>query len=55
MTCPGCGYTYDVAVGDPREGFVAGTEFSAIPDGWSCPDCGVREKADFVAATAGPR
>ncbi len=46
--CPGCGYTYDEAIGDPREGFPAGTPWSAIPDTWCCPDCGVREKRDFV-------
>ncbi|MDV6014048.1 fatty acid desaturase [Haloechinothrix sp. LS1_15] len=47
--CPGCGYVYDESVGDPREGFPAGTPWSAIPDSWCCPDCGVREKVDFVA------
>src|SRR5689334_12650712 len=46
--CPGCGYTYDVVTGDEREGFAAGTAWSDIPDGWCCPDCGVREKVDFV-------
>ena len=47
--CPGCGYTYDVSAGDPREGFPAGTPWSSVPDDWCCPDCGVREKVDFVA------
>ena len=47
--CPGCGYTYDERTGDPREGFPAGTPWSAVPDTWCCPDCGVREKRDFVA------
>lgn len=46
--CPGCGYTYDERRGDPREGFPAGTAFAAIPDTWCCPDCGVRDKTDFV-------
>jgi alkane 1-monooxygenase len=45
--CPGCGYVYDEAVGDPREGFPAGTPWAAVPDTWCCPDCGVREKVDF--------
>ena len=45
--CPGCGYVYDEAVGDPREGFPAGTPWSAVPEDWCCPDCGVRDKADF--------
>jgi alkane 1-monooxygenase len=46
--CPGCGYVYDASVGAPREGFPAGTPWSAVPDTWCCPDCGVREKQDFV-------
>ncbi|HEY5134871.1 MAG TPA: rubredoxin [Candidatus Nanopelagicales bacterium] len=46
--CPGCGYAYDVARGDAHEGFPPGTPWSAIPDSWCCPDCGVREKVDFV-------
>ncbi|QIG46201.1 alkane 1-monooxygenase [Nocardioides anomalus] len=46
--CPGCGYTYDVVAGDEREGFAAGTAWADIPDTWCCPDCGVREKVDFV-------
>jgi alkane 1-monooxygenase len=50
--CPGCGYVYDAAVGAPREGFPAGTPWSAVPDTWCCPDCGVREKVDFVAIGA---
>jgi alkane 1-monooxygenase len=47
--CPGCGYVYDEKAGDPREGFPAGTPWADIPDSWCCPDCGVREKIDFVA------
>jgi alkane 1-monooxygenase len=46
--CPGCGYTYDVVTGDEREGFAAGTPWADVPDSWCCPDCGVREKVDFV-------
>jgi len=45
--CPGCGYAYDVARGDVHEGFPPGTPWSAVPDSWCCPDCGVREKVDF--------
>jgi alkane 1-monooxygenase len=45
--CPGCGYVYDEAIGDLREGFPAGTPWSAVPEDWCCPDCGVRDKADF--------
>jgi alkane 1-monooxygenase len=46
--CPGCGYTYDVVTGDEREGFAAGTAWRDVPDSWSCPDCGVRDKVDFL-------
>lgn len=47
--CPGCGYTYEVESGDEHEGFAAGTAWADVPDDWCCPDCGVREKVDFVA------
>ncbi|MEO9322393.1 fatty acid desaturase [Nocardioides sp. C4-1] len=47
--CPGCGYTYEVDAGNELEGFAAGTAWTDIPDDWCCPDCGVREKVDFVA------
>lgn len=46
--CPGCGYTYEVAAGNELEGFAAGTAWKDIPDDWCCPDCGVREKVDFL-------
>ena len=46
--CPGCGYVYEVAAGDEHEGFAAGTAWADIPDDWFCPDCGVRDKVDFV-------
>ncbi|MGO4254979.1 fatty acid desaturase [Marmoricola sp. RAF53] len=46
--CPGCGYTYEVAAGNELEGFAAGTAWADIPADWCCPDCGVREKIDFV-------
>jgi rubredoxin len=45
--CPACGYVYDEAEGHPREGFPAGTPWAEVPDDWACPDCGVRERADF--------
>jgi alkane 1-monooxygenase len=50
FVCPGCGYEYVELVGDPREGFPAGTPFTDVPDDWCCPDCGVREKVDFEEA-----
>ena len=50
--CPGCGYEYLVAAGDEHEGFPAGTPWSEIPVDWACPDCGVRDKLDFVVRSA---
>jgi alkane 1-monooxygenase len=52
--CPGCSYVYDVVAGEEREGFAAGTAWSQVPDSWCCPDCGVREKVDFVAVEREP-
>jgi len=49
--CPECGYLYEVAAGDPREGFPPGTPWSAIPDDWACPDCGVEDKRSFLPVT----
>lgn len=46
--CPGCGYIYDEGRGDAQQGFVAGTQWEAIPHAWSCPDCAVCDKVDFV-------
>ncbi|HEY6577640.1 MAG TPA: rubredoxin [Mycobacterium sp.] len=51
-SCPVCDYVYDQTKGAPREGFPAGTPFSEIPDDWTCPDCGVREKVDFESVEA---
>ena len=51
--CASCGYVYDEAAGNPREGFPAGTPWSDVPDDWCCPDCGVREKIDFVPVAGG--
>ena len=47
--CPVCGYAYDEQKGHPREGFPPGTPWSQVPDEWHCPDCGVRDKVDFVS------
>jgi rubredoxin len=47
--CEVCDYVYDETKGDPREGFQAGTPWTDVPDDWCCPDCGVRDKVDFVA------
>lgn len=47
--CPVCEYVYDEAKGAAREGFPPGTSWAEVPDDWTCPDCGVREKIDFEA------
>ncbi|WP_051471652.1 fatty acid desaturase [Patulibacter minatonensis] len=52
-SCPICDYVYEVAAGDPRNGVPAGTAWSGVPDDWNCPECGVRDKADFVPVTDG--
>ena len=43
--CEACDYVYDPAKGDPDHGVPAGTAFEAIPDDWTCPDCGVGKDA----------
>ena len=50
--CPGCGYVYDERRGHPREGFPSGTCWKDIPDDWHCPECGVRDKVDFLPMNA---
>jgi rubredoxin len=52
--CPNCGYVYDEALGDPREGWPAGTRFDQIDPTWGCPDCGVREQRDFEPVSDQP-
>lgn len=47
--CPDCHYIYDEARGDDHEGFPPGTPWAGVPESWSCPDCAVRDKMDFVA------
>ncbi len=31
---------YDPAKGDPNRGIPPGTPFEALPEDWTCPDCG---------------
>jgi len=38
--CMVCGYVYDPAKGDPSRGIPPGTPFEALPEDWTCPDCG---------------
>jgi flavin reductase (DIM6/NTAB) family NADH-FMN oxidoreductase RutF/rubredoxin len=37
--CVVCGYTYDPAEGDPKNGIAPGTPFEEIPNDWVCPVC----------------
>ncbi len=39
--CTVCGYIYDPVIGDPDNGYPAGTRFEDLPDSWTCPECGV--------------
>lgn len=39
--CNVCGYVYDPAVGDPTQNVSPGTDFTDLPDDWTCPECGV--------------
>ncbi len=44
--CAICAHVYDPAEGDPGSGIAPGTAFEALPDTWTCSDCGAM-KADF--------
>ncbi len=39
--CIACGYIYDSGKGDADNGVAPGTTFEDLPDGWTCPICGV--------------
>ncbi len=47
--CGVCGYVYDPEVGDPDNGYPAGTAFEDLPDDWKCPRC-KQDKAKFNKA-----
>ena len=47
--CTVCAWEYDPAVGDPDNGFAAGTAFEDLPEDWVCPLCGVG-KVEFEEA-----
>ena len=46
--CQVCDYIYDPAKGDASQNIAPGTAFEALPDSWTCPDCGA-PKSDFIA------
>ena len=39
--CTVCGYVYDPKTGDSTQGVLPGTSFDDLPEGWTCPECGV--------------
>lgn len=41
-----CGYVYDPELGDPDNGVAPGTAWEDLPDGWTCPECGL-DKDNF--------
>jgi rubredoxin len=38
--CTICGYIYDPEKGDPDSGVAPNTPFEALPETWTCPQCG---------------
>ncbi|MGZ8157316.1 MAG: rubredoxin [Methylobacter sp.] len=47
LECKICWYVYDPALGDEVWQIPVGTAFSALPEHWSCPECGSK-KQDFL-------
>jgi rubredoxin len=43
--CRSCGYTYEPARGDPKNGIAANTAFDSISIVWRCPVCGSKKSA----------
>ena len=41
--CTICGYIYDPAIDDEENGVAPGTAFEALPDDWTCPECGASQ------------
>ena len=41
FVCNVCGYIYDPESGDPANGIAVSTSFEALPEDWTCPECGV--------------
>ena len=38
--CDICGYVYDPAEGNPKDGVDPGTIWEEVPEDWVCPLCG---------------
>ncbi len=47
--CDLCGYEYDEAAGEPKNGIAPGTKFEDLPDDYVCPLCGA-DKDSFSPA-----
>jgi len=47
LICLVCGWIYDSARGDPKEGVKPGTPFESLPASWVCPFCKAK-KAYFI-------
>lgn len=47
--CSGCGYEYDPEIGDVENEIYPVTFFDALPEDWTCPECG-ESKDGFVEA-----
>jgi rubredoxin len=43
--CRSCGYTYEPAKGDPKNGIAANTAFDDISIVWRCPVCSAKKSA----------
>lgn len=46
--CAQCRFEYDETLGWPDDGIAPGTQWSDMPEDWSCPDCSARPKSDFA-------
>ncbi len=45
--CNGCGYMYDLEIGDPENDIAPGTPFTKLGDDWFCPECS-EDKENFI-------
>ena len=46
-TCAICDHQYDSEEGDLRHGIAPGTALEALPQDWTCPECGA-SKIEFA-------
>jgi rubredoxin len=50
--CPEYNFIYDEGLGDDYEGVAPDTRFEALPEDFTCPNCAITYKSDFLIATA---